>query len=49
MGLTVITTRLLKVASLLHRWTIILFGYFIPALSSVKGEKNSNAVTLNLV
>jgi len=36
MGLTVITTRLLKVASLFHRWTIILFGYFIPALSSVK-------------
>jgi hypothetical protein len=29
---------LLLLASTFHKATILLFGYFIPALSSVKGE-----------
>ncbi|KAL3786543.1 hypothetical protein HJC23_006793 [Cyclotella cryptica] len=40
-----ITARLLGLASLFHRLSMILFGYFIPALSSVKAvvHKDSEA------
>ncbi|KAL7521467.1 hypothetical protein ACHAWX_006140 [Stephanocyclus meneghinianus] len=42
---TVITAPLLGLASLFHRMSTILFGYFIPALSSVKAvvHKDSEA------
>ncbi|KAL3798867.1 hypothetical protein ACHAWO_003024 [Cyclotella atomus] len=45
MGLALITARLLSLASIFHRGTIIVFGYFIPALSSVKAvvHKDSEA------
>lgn len=38
--------QLLALAFTVHKATILLFGYFIPALSSVKGELETVALRL---
>lgn len=40
---TIVVHMLLLLASTLYRATILIFGYFVPALSSVKGKLDVTA------